>query len=133
MQPPATTKAGLRRSAVATFRGKPEEVSRVRALLKREIRGCPAADDIILCASELAANAALHSHSRREGGTFVVRAVICPGQYVLIEVQDDGGPWLEDSLSPGWGRGLSIVSALASNWGVQGGACSRTVWACFDW
>ena len=37
---------------------------------------CPRADDVILCASELAANAALHSRSRLPGGTFTVRATV---------------------------------------------------------
>lgn len=133
MQTPATIHARLRRSAAATYCGKPEEVARARALLRRELRGCPAADDIILCASELAANAVLHSDSHRDGGTFTVRAKISPGEYVLIAVQDDGGPWVDDGNSPGWGRGLSVVSTLASDWGVQAHGRTRTVWASFDW
>jgi anti-sigma regulatory factor (Ser/Thr protein kinase) len=36
------------------------------------------ADDVILCASELAANAATHSRSRLSGGTFTVRIKISP-------------------------------------------------------
>ena len=57
------------------------------------LRGCPMADDVILCASELAANAAIHSRSRLPGGTFTVRAKISPGDYAWIEVEDNGGPW----------------------------------------
>jgi len=132
VQPPATV-TRLRRSTVASFRSEPEEVRRVRAALRRELDGCPAADDIILCASELAANAVLHSDSRKASGTFTVRAVVSPGEYVLIEVQDDGGPWLERSVHPASGRGLGIVSALAADWGSQATAYGRTVWASFDW
>jgi anti-sigma regulatory factor (Ser/Thr protein kinase) len=47
---------------------------------------------VILCVSELAANAAQHSRSRLPGGTFTVRATVCPGLYARIEVQDNGGP-----------------------------------------
>jgi anti-sigma regulatory factor (Ser/Thr protein kinase) len=55
--------------------------------------GCPMADDVILRASELAANAAVHSHSRLPGSAFTVRAKISPGDYAWIEVEDNGGPW----------------------------------------
>ena len=54
---------------------------------------CPMADDVIRCASELAANAAVHSHSRLPGGAFTVRAKISTGDYAWIEVEDNGGPW----------------------------------------
>jgi serine/threonine-protein kinase RsbW len=133
VQPPAATVTALRRSTVAAFRGDPEEVRRVRAALRRELAGCPVADDVILCASELATNAVLHSDSRKADGTFTVRAVISPGKYMLIEVQDDGGPWTERSMHPASGRGLGIVSALAAEWGIQATAYGRTVWASFDW
>jgi hypothetical protein len=53
----------LRVSAL-TYPGSIEHVSTVRADLRALLPDCPAADDVILCASELAANAALHSRSR---------------------------------------------------------------------
>ena len=48
---------------------------------------------MIVCAAELAANAAQHSRSRLPGGTFTVRTTVSPDHYARIEVQDDGGPW----------------------------------------
>lgn len=135
--PPATiTYLGPRHTArhtVAIFRGQPEEISRMRDDLRRELGRCPVTDEIILCASELAANAVLHSDTRKDGGTFTVRTEISPRDYVLIEVEDDGGPWIERSHHSTGGRGLYIVSALASDCGIDATAYSRTVWARFDW
>jgi serine/threonine-protein kinase RsbW len=121
-------------SVTSTFGGRPEELRRMRACLRPELDGCPAAEDVILCASELASNAVLHSDTRRNTpGTFTVRARICPEQHVLIEVEDNGGPWVERRRHPTTGRGLDIVAALASDWGVRSTAHARTVWARFDW
>jgi serine/threonine-protein kinase RsbW len=119
--------------SVATFPGKPEAVGGMRAALRRALDGCPVADDILLCASELAANAILHSDSGKGGGTFTVLTEVSPGESVLLKVEDDGGPWLERSREPTGGRGLGIVSALASACGFQGGGGGRTAWARFEW
>jgi anti-sigma regulatory factor (Ser/Thr protein kinase) len=91
------------------------------------------ADDVILCASELAANAAVHSHSRLPGGTFTVRAKISPGNYAWIEVEDNGGPWTPTVRDPAQHHGLDIVRALASGCGIDGDQDGRTLWARFDW
>ena len=90
MQTPATRTLALRTN-VATYPGSTEHISAVRANLRPLLRDCPMADEVILCASELAANAALHSRSRLPGGTFTVRARINPGDYAQIEVEDQGG------------------------------------------
>jgi serine/threonine-protein kinase RsbW len=129
----ATTSRDLR--AGATFPGSPEHVRQVRADVWSLLAGCPAADEVILCLSELAANAVLHSDSGRPGGTFTVRVESCHGAYIRIEVEDDGGPWLAPAPDPGSGsgRGLDIVGALAADWGVATSPAGRTVWARFDW
>src|SRR5215467_9058983 len=93
----------------------------------------PRADDVILCASELAANAALHSHSRLPGGTFIVRATVSPDHHVQVEVQDNGGPWNQGMIDPTRHHGLDIVRAVADEWGIYGDHTSRTIWARFDW
>ena len=91
MHTPAPSTLALRTSTV-TYPCSTDHVSAVRAGLRAVVRDCPMAKDVILCASELAANAALHSHSRLPGGTFTVRATASPGHHARIEVEDDGGP-----------------------------------------
>ena len=96
-------------------------------------------DDASLCVSELAGNAALHS-----AGTFMHVALRRVGDRVRISVEDDGdvpvqavvprpsfpGPGkdavLEDEATTG--RGLAIVSVLASDWGVEPTARGKRVW-----
>ena len=91
------------------------------------------ANEVILCASELAANAALHSRSRLPGGIFTVRARINPGDHAQIEVEDQGGPWTPEGSDSAGYHGLAIVRALATDWGIEGDHTSRTIWARFDW
>jgi anti-sigma regulatory factor (Ser/Thr protein kinase) len=91
------------------------------------------ADDVILCASELAANAVVHSHSRLPGGIFTVRATISPVNYARVEVEDGGGRWAPATSDPTRHHGLDIVHALASDWGIDGDDTVRAIWARFDW
>jgi anti-sigma regulatory factor (Ser/Thr protein kinase) len=121
------------RSSDATYPGNTEHIRAVRADLRALLGDCPMADDVILCASELAANAAIHSRSRLPGATFTVYGEIDPGHYAWIGVEDDGGPWIPLSSDPTRSHGLEIVSALASRWGVDGDQATRTIWARFDW
>jgi len=104
----------------------------VRADLRALLTDCPVAYDVILCASELAANAAVHSHSRLAGGTVTVRVQISPGRHARIEVEDDGGPWTP-AVDTSRHHGLDIVRTLADDWGIDGDDNARTVWARFDW
>ena len=46
------------------FHGRADQVAQVRHEITAYLNGCPAADDAILAASELAANAVTHSGSR---------------------------------------------------------------------
>jgi anti-sigma regulatory factor (Ser/Thr protein kinase) len=134
LDPRASAAASLDLCApAATYPGSPEHVHQVRADARGLLAGCPAADEVILCLSELAANAVLHSDSRRPGGTFTVRIEGCPGAHIRIEVEDDGGPWLARAPDPGNGRGLDIIRVLAAEWGVAASPAGRTVWARFNW
>lgn len=101
--------------------------------LRAVLRGCTRADDVILCASELAANAALHSRSRLPGGTFTIGATVSPDFYARIEVEDNGGSWNQGMIDPTRHHGLDIVRALAEEWGIDGDDTMRTIWARFDW
>jgi serine/threonine-protein kinase RsbW len=121
------------RAPAATYPGRPEHVRQARADARRLLAGCPAADEVILCLSELAANAVLHSNSRRPGGTFTVRIESRPGAYIRIEVEDNGVPWLAPAPDPGSGRGLGIIRVLAADWGVATSPDGHTVWARFSW
>jgi anti-sigma regulatory factor (Ser/Thr protein kinase) len=120
------------RTTEATYPGATEHIRAVRAHLRAVLDGYSRADDIILCASELAANAAQHSRSRLPGGTFTVRATINPDHYARIEVQDNGGPWNQGMIDPTRHHGLDIVRAVADEWGIDGDQTSRTIRARFD-
>jgi serine/threonine-protein kinase RsbW len=74
------------------YPGEPGQVREVRGDLRRLLDGCPIKDDVILCASELATNAILHSLSGQPGSTFAVCAELRPGSHARLEVQDNGGP-----------------------------------------
>lgn len=131
MHTPAPRTMGLC-TAELTYPGGTEHIHAVRADLRAVLDDCPRADDVILCASELAANAALHSRSRMPGGTFTVRAAVSSGHCARIEVQDNGGPWNQGMIDPTRHHGLDIVRAVADEWGIDGDHTSRTIWARFD-
>jgi serine/threonine-protein kinase RsbW len=131
MRQPAPTSAETVAFSHA-YLGSPDQIQAVRADLCGLLDGCPIADDCILCASELAANAALHSDSALPGGQFTVRAELRPGDYVWIEVEDQGGLWTPAAAEPGGRRGLDIIHALAADWGIEGDYRIRTVWVRID-
>jgi anti-sigma regulatory factor (Ser/Thr protein kinase) len=99
------------------------------------------ADDATLCVSELAANAALHSAS-----PFMHVTLGRHRDGVRISVEDDGQvpvravvprPSFPDPEDPSelvlaeeatTGRGLAIVSILASDWGVETTDSGKRVW-----
>jgi anti-sigma regulatory factor (Ser/Thr protein kinase) len=104
-------------------------------------------DDAALCVSELAGNAALHG-----GSTYIEVCVLDLDRAVRLWVEDDGpvapaaitprttlpGPAVEAAErgdlellldAPATGRGLAIVSVLASDWGVEELARGKRVWA----
>lgn len=82
-------------------------------------------DDAVLVVSELVTNAVEHAASA------VAVVVNRSGDGVRIEVRDEGSGVPQErraSESAEAGRGLMIVSALASAWGVDAGPPSKTVW-----
>jgi anti-sigma regulatory factor (Ser/Thr protein kinase) len=127
------------RSLRRTFRGEPAQVPLAREFVFRYLDGrhCPAeaVQDILVCATELAANAVLHSRSGLPGGHFSVE-VVCAGQSVHVAVEDSGGPWTErghGSVDEEYGRGLQVVSALSADMGIAGDASGRMAWFCCHW
>ena len=118
------------------YPGKPEQIHSVRADLRGFLNGCPIADETILVASELAANAAIHSSSRQPGGRFIVRAELRPGDYAWVEVEDQGGMWAGHHPGDGRPHGLDIVQAIAGDrsWGIGGDpTLGRVAWARLAW
>lgn len=114
-----------------TFHGRTDQVSQVRRDIAAHLTGCPAADDLVLIASELAGNAVLHSQSR--GEFFTVRCQAHPA-YVRVEVEDLGGPWGPRSPDDR-PHGLDLITELAGpdGWGTQTtGDGDRIVWAQLD-
>ena len=115
------------------FPAHPRQVGAARAFLAAVLGGCPAADDAILCISELASNAVLHSASRNPGGTFTVRASIFD-DHVRIEVEDNGGAWDEHPHRDSRSHGLDIVRKLAADCGRDGSPLTGWVaWARLPW
>lgn len=108
--------------------------SRVRSDLRRDLQRLPGlgeelTESLVLCASEMFANACEHSRSGEDGGQ-VVRTLTAPGgQALRMSVIDDGyrdtdtGPripyqrtaaeWAESER----GRGLLLIAQLADRWG----------------
>jgi hypothetical protein len=74
------------------FPANPAQVREVRRFLADILDGRQAADDAVLCLSELAANATIHSRSHLPGGRFTVCAMLL-GDRLRVEVRDQGGPW----------------------------------------
>ncbi len=99
-----------------TFHGQADQVSQVRREIARHLTGCPAADDAVLIASELAANSVMHSASG--GEFFTVRCQAYP-DYVWIEVEGLGGTWPRQP--DGRPHGLDVITALVgpNNWGTE--------------
>jgi serine/threonine-protein kinase RsbW len=125
LRPPAPEPLSWQR----IFPGEASQVREARRFLTHCLAGCRGADDAITCASELAANAVVHSNSRLPGGSFAVHAARGAAGRLRVEVIDQGGPW-SPSPDPGGqhGRGLLIVGRLATDWGITGGRDSRTAW-----
>ena len=120
-------------SCTGTFRGRAEEVSRVRRQVARYLGDCPVTDDAVLVASEFAANAILHSRSR--GEHFTIRVQL-HSDHVRVECQDAGGPWRGRHQDDDRPHGLSVVEALTggpADWGVQVTGGGRIVWAWITW
>ena len=116
-----------------TFRACPDQVSQARSFLRRVLADCALVDDVVLICSELCTNAVVHSASAGPGGQFTVRAEVREGDYVWLEVEDQGGRWRPAASSDERGRGLEIVAKLADYWDVRGDDTARVVCARLDW
>src|SRR6201996_6613236 len=125
---PAEEERGLRWMRV--FPGTLDQVAEARRFVACLLDECPARDALVSCASELSANAVVHTASGT-GGFFTVE-VTCPRSGVArVSVTDAGGPTepaagAPVTAEPGdedvddlpvCGLGLALVAATATCWG----------------
>jgi serine/threonine-protein kinase RsbW len=116
------------------FPGHQRELSELRRWLKSLLPDCPARDDVLCVANELATNAIQHTASGRDG-VFAVE-VAWLGPDVRVAVADGGapdGPRAIDDPASEHGRGLLLVAGLSARTGVCGGVGGRLVWADVPW
>ena len=109
-------------------RGDPELARQARRYVGRVLSGVPdeLQADAELVVSELVTNSVLHGES-----PIVVR-VRQSGDRVRIEVEDAGRnlPMMVSQRSDAMtGRGLPLVAAVASGWGVEPASPGKVVWA----
>jgi anti-sigma regulatory factor (Ser/Thr protein kinase) len=110
-----------------------DQVQVARAFISAILAACPAAGDAVICVSELAPNAVLHSASRNPGGTFTVRASIFD-DHVGVEVEDNGGTWDAHPYRDNRSHGLDIVRELGADCGRDGGPLTGwVVWVRIQW
>jgi hypothetical protein len=123
------TKAALVRRR---FARRPEEVAAARRFVMGGLtRGSVASETAQLLVSETVTSSLDQSTPDRGSGTLEVGYAVV-GHRLLVEVSDDGGPArlrrrIHAVRSAG-GRGLELVRALASHWGVRESASGRTIW-----
>jgi anti-sigma regulatory factor (Ser/Thr protein kinase) len=101
----------------------PTAASRARQFARRRASP-PTADTTELLVSELVTNAVVHARSDVE------LTISNLGDRTLVEVRD-ASPRLPEPAPPALGpngRGLHLVSMLASRWGSQRTATGKTVW-----
>lgn len=119
-----------------TFPGLTSIVPSAWRFVRGILGGAPRADDLELIAAELISNAILHSPSGEDGGEFTVTVRIEDG-WARVEVSDTGtGQWhppeTEDPDAE-YGRGLTIIAALADKFGHDVTTGGQTVWAEVAW
>lgn len=127
---PAQAHSECPRRASISFPATASQVTRARQYLESLLTDSPLATDAVLCLSEVATNSVLHSNSRCEGGRFTVNVERCDNDHVRVEVEDQGGPWIQRTKPEGQlSLGLRIVGQLAREWGIKDASAStRTVW-----
>jgi anti-sigma regulatory factor (Ser/Thr protein kinase) len=128
----ATTQAGGTRTWAFPRRAEsvPETRHRVKALLQAWNRPPETVDTATLLVTELVTNAVQHTDT-----SDIICTVSLHSDALTLSVTDTGAaphrapvPAQRDGLEES-GRGLVLVSALATDWGTRLTAGSREVWA----
>jgi hypothetical protein len=116
------------------FPGHGRELSALRRWLVSLLPDCPARDDVLVVATELAGNAIEHTASGQDGW-FAVE-VVWHRSAVQVAVADRGGPAeprVIDDPDGERGRGLRLVHGLSVRTGFAGDQRGRWVWAQIAW
>jgi anti-sigma regulatory factor (Ser/Thr protein kinase) len=131
------------------FPGSAAQVGEVRRWLSGLLPDCEPRDDLLLLASELAANAVVHTRSGERGGQFSVHIEWSP-DLARVVVGDQGAlatpnvsaapaaPAAPAGMGgPAWmsecGRGLLLVEELADDWGTASHPDGRCTWFDIQW
>lgn len=97
----------------------------VRRFVEETIQHGPSLDDVVLAASELAANVIRHARTaftvRLSTDDNVIRLEVSDGSSILPALED-----LADSF-----RGLRMIESISDGWGVETTAGGKTIWAEF--
>jgi anti-sigma regulatory factor (Ser/Thr protein kinase) len=106
------------------FQAAPQSVTAVRRFVRETLTARAIVDDVVLVASELAANAVRHAHT-----PFTVKLIVNGG--VRMEVSD-GSARLPSVANPDESfRGLRLVGAASQDWGFDVTDHGKTVWVEF--
>jgi len=112
----------------------PASASRVRRALRADLVAHAAApasiEEVLLVASELVGNAIRHT-ARTAASDLTVSWQIADHVFA-VQVSDPSAHWpVRKSAGPDdpAGRGLTIIDALASQWGIDENPGGKTVWA----
>ncbi|MEU9884454.1 ATP-binding protein [Sphaerisporangium sp. NPDC051011] len=120
------------------FPGRLDQVREARRFVRFLLADDPRADDAELIVSELAGNALRHTRSGLATGRFTVEVVLDDSAAgILLTVYDHGGTGTprftghdQQCCTEEHGRGLAMVSAIATRAGYQGTPSSgHRVWA----
>jgi anti-sigma regulatory factor (Ser/Thr protein kinase) len=119
------------------FARRAESVAAVRRFLRGGLarggltRGSEAWEIAQLLVSETVTSALDQAAPARGSGTLEVGYALV-GHRLRVEVSDDGGPARlrrrARAVRSTGGRGLELVQALASEWGVRESSTGRTIW-----
>jgi anti-sigma regulatory factor (Ser/Thr protein kinase) len=107
------------------FETEPESAGAVRRFVEEAIPEATHLDDVILAASELAANVIRHAKTgftvRLIGNEDVIRIEVSDGSSIIPAIED-----LTESQ-----RGLRLIEAISEDWGFETTDTGKTIWAEF--
>lgn len=120
---PAAASAVAVATAWRVFAAQPLQVACARRFVAGVLSGLRAADDVVLCVSELASNSVLHSSSREPGGHFVVRALVNGPAGSAPRSRTGAGP---GRARPGMTKSTAAACSSSAAWPPAGASPAAT-------